>query len=197
MQGEDPLRVQTAGGLASSLSALQPSGRPIRPRSTVRCRICGRAVGALGRLLWPGAPACVERACEVVQVSSVTELFSTCYGRSLDTWALRVFSRCFDGPSIFVEREVVVSRAGDLAAAHLDLLDWQWAYDAWTLTHHPEAHRLGRTLAIPPRRIEDVVRIRLSGEWARLDPTEGLPTQVREGIRSIREQGPTDVPIPF
>ena len=183
--------------LATRIRSLPVAGREISPRGKTSCIMCRRMIGPIGRLLYPGAPTCTEERCETIKAASVTELFGTPYGRSLDLYTLRTFLRCLDGPSVFVERATLVDRASELAKAYVDLERWQWAFSAWTIVHRPEGSRLGRTVLIPPRRIDEVTRVRLRGGWATVDPSEAIEEPTRTELRQIWERGPSAEAIPF
>jgi len=183
--------------VTSTLGAVAPVGKEIAPRSNPECRSCRRKVDAIGRLLFPGHPLCTRPGCEFLRAADVTEVFRTRYGRCLEVFTLRSFCRCVDGPSVFVGREEVLLRARALGTALVDLEAWASAFHAWSVVHASESSGSGRTPMIPPRRIDEVVRIRLRGEWDRVDPTETLPEPVRSQIRGIREAGPTEEAVPF
>lgn len=186
-----------AQAVARKVRSLTVAGREISPRGKTSCIVCRRMIGPIGRLLYPGAPTCTEARCEMTKAAEVTELFSTPYGRSLDLFTLRTFLRCLDGPSIFVDRPGLVERADDLARAFVDLERWQWAFSAWTIVHRPEGIKLGRAVLIPPRRIDEVVRVRLKGEWLRVDPSSQLEEQIRSELVQIYERGPSIEAVPF
>lgn len=177
--------------------ALPTAGRDIAPKGKPACIMCRRAVGPTGRLLYPGAPTCSSTGCETCKASDVTGLFETVYGRAVDLYSLRTFLRCIDGPAVHVERAGLVNRAHDLAMAFVSLEQWQWAFSSWTTVHRPEAKELGRAVLIPPRRLDEVVRIRLKGEWAPVDPSRTLEEPIRSQVLSIRERGPVVEEVPF
>lgn len=161
------------------------------------CILCRRSIDLVGRVLWPGAPTCSRDRCQVVQAGPLAEIFKTQYGPALDSWTIRIFCRCADGPTVFVERPALLERARDLAEAMDDLVRWQEAYESWMVSTHPDGHRLGKTLAVPPRRLDEVRKIRLHGPWERIDPTSVLPPEMRTQITMVREVGPVAPEAPF
>lgn len=188
---------EQAERITERVKSLPIAGRQIAPRNKTSCASCRRDIGSVGRLLYPGAPTCTKPECETCKASDVTELFETEYGRAIDLYTLRTFLRCFDGPSVFVERTVLVERAPDLGKAYAKLIRWQWAFHAWTLTKRPDGERLGRALLLPPKRIDEIVRVRLKGDWMEVDPSAQLPEPIRSELRQIYGGGPTAEEVPF
>lgn len=188
---------EQAERMAERIRSIPIAGRQIAPRNRTSCASCRRDVGPVARLLYPGAPTCARPECEACRAADVTELFETEYGRAVDLYTLRTFLRCFDGPSVFVERAVLLERAHDLGKAFARLARWQWAFHAWAIVKRPEGDRLGRALVLPPRRVDEVVRVRLKGEWLEVDPSAGLPAEVRSEVRQIYEGGPAAEEVPF
>lgn len=90
-----------------------------------------------------------------------------------------------------------MDRAPDLARSFVDLEDWQWAFSTWITVHRPGAKEAGRAVLIPPKRIDEVVRIRLKGPWIQIDPSAMLDEQIKTEVRQIRENGPTIEEVPF
>jgi hypothetical protein len=183
--------------IVEKLKNVPVAGRTITLRNSVSCFICRRKIELVGRVLWPGAPTCARERCEVVQAGPVSEIFSTPYGPAIDSWTIRIFCSCKDGPTVFIERSALLARAQDLAQAYVDLVQWQEAYETWMMSRHPEAYKLGKTLAVPPRRIDEVRRVRLAGEWERVDPTQILPPAMRAEITAARDAGPSAPETPF
>lgn len=183
--------------LAGRISNLTIAGKEISPRGKTSCVMCRRMVGPMGRLLYPGAPTCTERKCETCRAADVTAMFETPYGRALDLFTLRTFLRCLDGPSVFVEREGLVNRADELGRAFVDLERWQWAFSAFAIVHRPEGRMLGRAVLLPPRRIDEVARVRMKGGWVRVDPTDRIDEDTRNELRKIYERGPEAEEVPF
>jgi hypothetical protein len=179
------------------LRKLPVAGREIFPKGSPSCALCRRKVEISGRLLYPGAPTCSNPKCEMCKASDVSELFTTEYGRSISLWTLRTFLRCLEGPSVFVDRTELMERATDLARSFVDLEDWQWAFSTWVTVHRPGAKEAGRAVLIPPKRIDEVVRIRLKGAWLKIDPSAMLEEPIRTEVRQIRESGPTVEEVPF
>jgi len=179
------------------IRAVPASGREIAPKGKPSCVMCRRAVGPVGRLLYPGAPTCSSADCETCKASDVTGLFETRYGRAVDLYSLRTFLRCLDGPSVHVEKSGLIARAPELGRALVELERWQWAFESWTMVHRPEARELGRAVLIPPKRIDEVVRIRLKGEWSVVDPSRSLEEPVRSQVVSIWDRGPVAEEVPF
>jgi len=102
-----------------------------------------------------------------------------------------------DGPSVHVEKSGLIARAPELGRALVELERWQWAFESWTMVHRPEARELGRAVLIPPKRIDEVVRIRLKGEWSVVDPSRSLEEPVRSQVVSIWDRGPVAEEVPF
>ncbi len=188
---------QQVEAVAGRVKAIPIAGRQIAPRAKTSCVSCRRELGPVGRLLYPGAPTCSRPECETCKASDVTELFETEYGRAIDLYTLRTFLKCFDGPSVYVERAGLVERADDLGKAFVRLNRWQWAFGAWTLVKRPEGSRLGRAVVVPPRRLDEVVRIRLKGNWIEVDPSENIPEPVRKEVRGIYGGSLSSEEVPF
>lgn len=179
------------------LRKLPVAGREIFPKGSPSCAMCRRKIENSGRLLYPGAPTCSSQKCETCKASDVNELFTTDYGRSISLWTLRTFLRCLEGPSVFVDKNELMERAPDLARSFIELEDWQWAFSTWVTVHRPEAKEAGRAVLIPPKRIDEVVRIRLKGAWLQIDPSTALEEPIRTEVRRIRENGPEMEEVPF
>lgn len=172
----------------TAMDSLPIAGTLIAPKSRPPCALCRRLVNPGGRLLYPGTVTCCSPECETHKVADLTRIFTTPYGRALDLYTLRSFGRCLDGPSILVSKESIRARKEDLALAMIWLLDWQDAFNEWISTHRPTAAAEGRCPLLPPRRLDEVVRVRLRGSWISIDPTEGLPADIRKQIRSTTEE---------
>jgi len=185
--------------LANKIAKLKVQGRRTTFRSANSCRICRRQIGPLGRIIAPGFPACTETGCDLVRCGDVTALFPTPYGRAMTRGSLSMFSRLIDLPDgrMMALHEPVIVRATELAGAHADLIEWQKVYDAYEWHTHPDGYGQGRVELIPPRRIEDVLVLRVDAPPVRRDPTETLDPDTAHLLRRIRDEGEAVLKAPF
>ena len=173
-------------------------GKPIAPKRKHACRMCGRAIGALGRLPVVGWPLCTQDYCEVATLAQVHALFPTPYGAAVHPNILAVFTKLLDtGGRIFVQIRPITERASVLADAYVDLLAWQKAYDTYEWCSNPQGYDEGRVQLVPPRRIDEVLALRTLGAPVRIDPTRNLTEDIRITLHTIRRDGAAGYSIPF
>jgi hypothetical protein len=176
---------------------LEVYGKPLRSSRNLACKMCGRSVLPLGRLAWPGAPLCTNQACELVSLSRVTGIFTTPYGRAMNQQILRIFCRTLEKDRILIQRQPVIDRAEAMVDGYLDLLAWQRAYHDYDRLTHPEAYARGSVSIVPPRRLDEVLVFRASGDPATIDPTRQLPSEISRLLHQVRRHGPTALAVPF
>lgn len=167
-------------------------GRPIAPRSALACAVCGRRIGALGRLPWPGVPTCDADACALVRMGPVSRVFAgSPYGTAIRRSVVARFCRVVDLPSgqVLLQRLPLVSRACSFADGYVDLLRWQEAWEARERIVDPEAWREGRPTLLPPRGLDEVLAIRSVGAPVSIDPTLHLRPEDRALLHRLRKEG--------
>jgi hypothetical protein len=166
-------------------------GRPIRTKRALACAICRRRIGVLGRLLTPGFPTCDDDGCAMTRMGPLTENFRGAYGVTLRRTTLGVFARLVDLPNgrVVIQRQPILRRVEGLIDAHIDLVRWQRAFDAWERAVDPEGYEQGRVRLIPPKTIESVAAVRAHGPLAPIDPTRDLEAEVAAVLRIFRHEG--------
>ena len=184
--------------LLRKLMGLEVTGRPLRSRRAIACRMCKRDTRPLGRVAFIGCPLCSDPWCQLCPSSAVTKLFPTPYGTAVHLPILAIFCRVMDdSDKLFVQRQPIVERAEALTDAYINLLDWQKAYDSWERYSHPADYEAGRVKLVPPRRIDEVMALRAVAELVPLDPTARLPSETALLIKKVRREGPAALMVPF
>lgn len=190
-------RNATKSNILSRINEIPNAGKEMGFKGNPACSVCKRKIVGPGRLIAPGFPTCNSNECGVIKATDLFEVLTTQFGRAMELFTLRTFCRCVEGTTIHIIRAEIEERKDELAEAMTDLIEWQLAFHAWTRIYRAEAIENGRAGIIPPKRIDEVVRIRLKGSWEKIDPTKRLEEEVSSAIRKIRENGPDGGEIPF
>lgn len=179
------------------LEQVPVAGKEVSIHGSKECILCRRKIEHIGKILFPGMLSCQAARCETCKASDVNSLFETRFGRAIDTWTLRTFLRCIDGTHVVVDRSEMLERAEDLATSFVLLQEWQWAFESWMHIFQEKSKEQGRTVVLPPRRIDEIVRIRMRGPWTWLDPSARVEGRQGDQIRQIFESGPSLEEVPF
>ena len=145
----------------------------------------------MGRLLCPGVPVCDRGECQVTKISHVTKRFNTPYGKSIDRRSLRIFSQIVELPTgrSLVQITPIAAMAEVLIRTHLELIQWQMAFDLYERREDPSGYQAGKVILIPPRHLSDVVAFRSASAPIKIDPTRFLAHEQQEALRKIYLDG--------
>jgi hypothetical protein len=174
------------------------AGKEVSVKGSYSCRVCGRKVGAMARLLAPGFFVCSSRDCSLVKLSNLMKLFPTPYGPAIHLEMLSVFSKIFDiGPRVLIEYRHVLSRKESLVDAWIELIAWQRAFDLYERLQSPDGYKKGKVSLVPPRKLDEVLALRSIEPLIVIDPTTRLDEKIRNKVRQLKEKGIEGYEAPF